>query len=161
MNSASLIYGHLFSRRELLRATDLSPLTAESLRDYLHKNSSRLGVEAYQADDFGEGIDLRTGRYSINPVRVPVGGMKDIAVLVGTCLAEHEGGDQILDLKEISESYLAEVKSRVQADFGRAFPKRDWKSRHFSTYLISDTKDRFSRGRRSDYPILAVEEELD
>lgn len=166
MSSASLIYGHLFYRKELLRLTDLKPLTVQELEKFLKSQTSWLDVEKYNSDKYcsnwiGEEIDLRNGRCTDSGASIPVWEMKNIALLVGTCLAEHEGGDHILDLKEISDSYLADVKSRVQADFNRAFPKRDWRSRHFSTDLISDNKDRLSRGRRCDYPILAVEEELD
>ncbi len=158
MVSASLVYGHLFYRQELLRVSDLQSLTVESFRTKLVSDTSRLDLEQYYSDGIGEDIDLRTGRSQSCGVRLPVAEMNDIALLVGTCLAEHEGGDQILDLKLLNSTYLDAILPLLHQDFARVFPKRDWVSKHFSTYLISGDKDRLSRGRRCDYPILAVQE---
>lgn len=157
MVSASLVYGHLFYRQELLRVSDLRPLTVDSLRTKLVGNTSRLDVEQYYSDGIGEDIDLRTGRSQSCGVRLPVAGMNNIALLVGTCLAEHEGGDQILDLKLLDSTYLDAVLPLVDQDFAKAFPKRDWRSRHFSTYLLSGDKERSVSGRRCDYPIISVQ----
>ena len=160
MVSASLVYGHLFYRQELLRVSGLQPLTVEKLRVKLVSDTFRLDVEQYHSDGIGEDIDLRTGRSQSCGVRIPVSELNGIALLVGSCLAEHEGGDHIFDLKDLNPANLDYLKSWIHQDFSKAFPKRDWMLKHFSTYLLSGDKDRSASGRRCSYPIISGSDQI-
>lgn len=158
-DGAEIIVGHVFDREDIVSSSRLKILTVKSLDDFLRKKTGHLALEWYGEGvingsyDQMEHINFRSGYHIGRGRRIKSDiSQHNYKFLVGSCIAELDGYDSMLQIGSITQIDEKLVGTLVE-EFQKSFPNRTWKEDDMEEILVTTSYSRDIAEKRLDYNI--------